>query len=103
MGKRAHERINTIVAARFFCDNLYYSFCYGTIKNISENGMRIETSKCLPFGAKTELLIYDKAEVLHVHVRVRRIIKESIYDAMGIEILNPSQDYLEFVEGLKSD
>ena len=103
MEKRAHERMNAIVAARLSCDDLYYSFCYGTIMNISENGMRIETSKCLPCGTKIELLIYDKAEVLHVPVRVRRIIKESVYDAMGIEILNPPQDYLEFVDSLKSD
>jgi len=71
--------------------------------NISENGMRIETCKCLPSNTEAKLIVYGNNKVLSVPVKVTRVIKNSgFYDAMGIEVLNPPKDYLEFVQTLKS-
>ena len=40
MKKRAYERISVNVPVSFFCDNEEYT---GTMKNLSNNGMFIET------------------------------------------------------------
>ncbi len=73
--------------------------CYGIVKNISEKGMCINSGVCLPSGSVVEMLIPLKKEELQVPVNVRWIAKTGdFYDAMGIEILKPSEKYLKIVE-----
>jgi Tfp pilus assembly protein PilZ len=100
MQKRAFERIPAELQANFFCGNTMYS---GTVTNLSENGMFIKTRMCFPFNSKFEILIPLKEEVLKVPTKVSRIEKtEEFYDGMGVEVLGPCQNYLEFVNRLKS-
>jgi hypothetical protein len=102
MEKRAHKRVAAIIAARFSGDSAYSSNTLGTIMNISENGMRIESCNCLQTNSKAELSIYANEQVLHVPCKVVRIIKDStFYSAMGIKVLQLTPDYLEFVNTLK--
>ncbi len=102
MEKRAYKRVDAIIAARFSGDSSYYNNCLGTIINISENGMRMETCKCLPNNTKAELSIYANEQFMHVPFKVIRIIKDStFYSAMGIEVLQPTPDYLELVKTYK--
>ncbi len=104
MEKREHERINVIMAAEFSCGSSYYSQCLGTIMNISENGMRIESCKCLPLNTEGKIVIFSNNNDVHVPIKISRLIKDNgFYDAMGIEILNPTLKYIELVTSLKSD
>jgi hypothetical protein len=96
MEKRAFERIPVSVQANFFYGKTMYS---GMVTNISQKGMYIKIDVCPHFESKFELLLPFKDEVLKVPVEVSRSVK--IDDAcygMGVEVLNSSQDYLEFVE-----
>ncbi len=103
MGKRSHERINVIMASSFSFGNSYYSYCLGTIMNISEGGMRLESCKCLPCNSEANILIYGNGEDIQVPIKVSRIIKDNgFYDAMGITIMNPSPEYLELVKSIKT-
>ena len=96
--KRTYKRVDAIIVARFSGDNEYDLNCLGTIMNISENGMRIETCMCLENNTKAELSIYANEQFLHVPFKVARIINDNkFYSAMGIEVLQPTPDYLEFV------
>lgn len=101
MQKRTYERIPASLVAKFFlCNTLYY----GIVTNISENGMCINTGTCFPCGSKVKLRIPLKEEVLEVPVKVSRVVKEtnSLYDVMGVEVLNPSERYLQIVDNLKA-
>lgn len=63
--------------------------------------MHIITDMFLPFGAGIELIISMKDGALNVPVKITRIISEGCpHDALGIEVINPSREYLEFVESL---
>ena len=64
--------------------------------------MRIETCKCLKTNTNAELSIFTDDEVLHVPFKVTRIIKENnFYSAMGVEVLQQTSEYLEFVNTLE--
>lgn len=100
MQRRAFERIAADLRANFFCGNTIFR---GTVTNLSENGMFVKTKMCFPFDSMFEILIPLKEEVLKVPVKVSRIEKaEDFYDGMGVKVLNPPQNYIEFVRRLKS-
>jgi hypothetical protein len=100
MQRRAFERIPADLQANFFCGNTIFT---GTVTNLSENGMFVKTKMCFPFDSTLEILIPLKEEVLKVPIKVSRIEKaEDFYDGMGVEVLNPPQNYVEFVSRLKS-
>lgn len=96
--KRAFERIPARID--FHCFNID---CFGTITNISANGMFIRSQKMkFPFDAYFEILIPLKEEKLKVCARVKRVTRSrSYYDGMAVELVNPSRRYLEFVSRLR--
>lgn len=96
--KRAFERIPAHVD--FHCFNID---CFGTITNLSANGMFIRSQKMrFPFETQFEILIPLKGEELRVCARVRRITRSrSYYDGIGVELVNPSKNYLEFISRLR--
>jgi hypothetical protein len=99
MEKRTCDRIDASLEAKFFCNNF---LCTATITNLSEKGMCINTGMCLPCGTNVKLLIPVKEEILEVPVEVKRAAKrEGFYDTMGLELLNPPQNYLAFVDSLR--
>ncbi len=94
--KRACERRPACMVVKFPHNN---ATCYGIVKNISEKGMCINSGVCLPSGSVVELIIPLKKEELLLPVNVRWIAKTGdFYDAMGIEVLQPSEKYLKIVE-----
>jgi hypothetical protein len=108
MKKREYERISSNMQVNYFYNNAMYT---GTVTNLSKNGMYIKTEASLPFKSKFEVLIPFKSkidiiipledEVMEVPVKVRRLVKEDgHYEGMGVELSNPSQDYLEFLNKL---
>ena len=100
MQKKSCERIPGSLEARFFCGNSLYN---GTITNLSEKGMCISTGMCLPYNSMFEVLIPLKEKVMEVLAKVRWV-KETNgkYDTMGVELMKPPENYLDFVDGLKS-
>ena len=108
MKKRAHERIPVDLDISFLQFNTKYS---GTVKNISKNGMYIETYMPLPFNSKLDLHMPFKArlkilidfnnEVLEVPVQVKRLVNNGTsLIGMGVMLLNSSPSYMDFMSGL---
>lgn len=106
--KRAYERIPLDLEISFLKFNTKYS---GTVKDISKNGMYIESYTPLPFKSKIDLhlpfkanfkiLIDFNSEVLEVPVQVKRLVKKGTsFIGMGVMLLNFSPSYMDFMSGL---
>ena len=105
--KRAHERIPLDMEIIIFKFNTTYS---GTLKNISKNGMYIETDKKpLPSNSKLNLHLTYKAKLkvfitfnnstFEVPVQVKRLVEgESPSIGMGVMLLNWSRPYWDFLD-----
>jgi hypothetical protein len=77
---------------------------FGTVLNLSEKGMFIKSHKIdFPFLMQFELYVTLIDKTFKVPVRVNRVTKSNgYYDGIGVEVLDPPADYLEFVDSLKS-
>lgn len=101
--RRVFDRIPASVAVRFTYNRMLDSLYYGTVDNISRNGMLIRTGTCFPSHTNITLFIY-KEKILMVHAKVKRVIKaDGFYRAMGIEVIEPSNEYLEFIYKLMNE
>lgn len=99
MKKRAVERIPASLKAEFFWGDKTNA---GHILDLSEKGFLVKTDSCPVLRAKFDLSINLEDDVLNIPVKVRRIIKnDNLYDAMGVEILHPPKEYLEYVDALR--
>ncbi|MBI5665492.1 MAG: PilZ domain-containing protein [Nitrospirae bacterium] len=99
MKKRAIDRIPANLKAEFFWSDRVNT---GHILDLSENGFLIKTDSCPLIKAKFDLNIVLQDDVLKVPVKVRRIVKnDNNYDAIGVEIVNPPKEYLEYVDSLR--
>ena len=99
MKKRSVERILADFEARFLWHDTVNS---GTLVDLSENGMLITTAACPPMRARFEVTIPLEDEVLKIPVKVRRVVKkENVYEAVGLEVINPPRRYLEFIGALR--
>lgn len=95
MHNRNSERIPVNLALRFPFSN---TFIPGTVTNLSEDGMFIDTELCFPLASKFEVLIKLKNEILAIPVQIVRIVKSNKrYQGMGVRILNSPPKYLEFL------
>lgn len=95
--RRTLKRIPTNIwtGIRHSSENIIFS---GTLKNCSENGMYIRGRILFLFDSKVEILIPLEKDILRVPTKVTRIVmRGNIYEGIGVEILNPPQNYLEFV------
>jgi len=103
--KRAYQRKTVNIHANIVYNNEMYS---GTVTNLSENGAYIETGLGLPFKLKYKILFHFKPKFIifinfnsrsiKVLVKTRRWFKiDRHYNGMGVEVLNPSQDYYKLI------
>lgn len=97
--KRRFERITAELEVRFFFGNIFYS---GVVTNLSENGMFIRTKISSSLEAVFSIIIHPEKKLLHVLAKVKRLQKTNGCDGIGVEIINPSQYYLELINSLKS-
>ena len=94
MKKRHSERIPIELPLRFPWGNTFYS---GTVKNLSVEGMFIDTDICFPNESTFDVLIKLKNEILRIPVKIERLVKSGgTCKGMGVKILNLPQKYLEF-------
>jgi len=101
MKQRAFERMTSSLRVNFSIGNEIHS---GILTNLSKNGMFVNTKNCLPPKSKFDILIPLVTGVMSVSVKVRRLLKETNdYDGMGVEILNPSSQYFEFFNSMRSE
>jgi hypothetical protein len=100
MQKRTSERKPSNINIKFSCDNVDYT---GTVTNLSENGMFIKTrDMCFPFNSTFEIIIPLEEELLNLPVKVSRITKTNdSYDGIGVELLDPPRNYLEFAKSFR--
>ncbi len=100
MWKRAFKRVSTNIKVRFFSGTKEF---YGTIANLSEKGMFIKTKVSFPLQPQLRILIPRKADILWTHAMIKSFgISDNIYSGIGVELLGPSQKYLEFIGGLRT-
>jgi hypothetical protein len=101
MQKRYFERIPADLDTIFFC---FQKIGTGKALNFSENGMFIKTKFCFPFDTKFNILISVplKEKELRMSAKVVRIIKnDNFYDGMGVELIKPPSNYVDFIKSLK--
>ncbi len=100
MEKRACKRKSASLEVNFYCGN---TVCHGTVTNLSETGMFINTKIEFPFDLNFELHILLNEKILRTPAKISRIVRtDDYYGGIGVELLNPSQKYLEFFTKLKS-
>lgn len=100
MEKRAFKRTEVTLPVKYLCENILYN---GTIRNLSENGMFISTCNFLPCSNTVELLVPLSEEVAKFSAEIRRIERENDFRYnIGVELLNPPEKYLKFINSLKS-
>lgn len=99
MEKRSSERIDTNVEVNFNCGN---SIRHGTVTNLSARGMFIYTKIEFPFDLSFDLHLNLENKMIRTPVTVKRIARtDNYYGGIGVELLNPSRNYLEFINRLK--
>ena len=101
MEKRSYSRIPTGVRVEFDCN---YTICCSAAINLSENGMLLRTMELsFPLDKEFEIFVHLKADVLILPVKVSRLAKsENIFDIIGVELIKPPQNYLEYVDRLRN-
>jgi predicted mannosyl-3-phosphoglycerate phosphatase (HAD superfamily) len=100
MEKRAFERIPADIKVRFYCNNTEFS---GTIVNLSENGMFINTEESwFPFDVQFDIPVSLEEEILNISVNLNRIILSPDSNGIGVELISPSEKYLKFVSRRKA-
>ncbi len=100
MEKRAFERIPANIKVRFHCNSTEFS---GTIMNLSEKGMYINTEESwFPFDVQFEIPVTMEEEILNVPVNLNRIILSPDSNGIGVELISPPPKYLGFVSRLKA-
>jgi len=97
--KRSSKRTRSDLNACFSCGNIDYS---GKVTNISETGMFITSrDMCYPDDEQFDLQLDINNKYLTLPVRRCRLtISPNQNDGMGVEILNPPQNYLVSLEKL---
>ena len=110
MKKRAHERIPLDMKVRLLQSNSEYT---GIVKNISKNGMYIETTDPLPFSSKFDVHLPFKSRlnvcincgnnIFEIPVKVKRLVgDDDSFTGMGVMLQTPSRKYMDFISGLSA-
>ena len=99
MQKRAFERIPVDFKVRYFCGD---NALNGTVTDLSENGMFIDTKLDFPFDSNCDLVLPLNDQVMKLSVIIKRVVKsKGIYKGMGVELVNPPENYLQLVNELR--
>lgn len=100
MERRAFKRKDSSLPVKYFCDKTLYS---GTIRNLSEKGMFITTCDFLPCDDTLELLVPLNEEISKFIAKIRRIVKidDNNYH-IGVELLHPPKNYIDYVNSLNA-
>ena len=103
--KRAYKRKTVNIQANIVYNDEMYS---GTVTNLSENGAYIETGVRFPYKLKYKIFfrfkpkfiifIHSNGDSLKILVKTRRGFKiDRYFNGIGVEVLDPSQDYYKLI------
>lgn len=100
MEKRADKRIDADIATRFYCRGVLYA---GNITNLSEKGLFISMEEvCLSSGLPFEVFIENNGNTISVPAYIKRIVMvPDSSNGIGVEISDPSEEYIGFVNSLR--
>ncbi len=99
MQRRAFVRISANIRAQFYSGFSPYN---AVVSNFSENGMCISTVNCLPCGYRVEIHLTLQSEIIKMPATIRRIVKsDDLHFTIGLELINPPQKYLLFVDNYR--
>ncbi|MBI5739656.1 MAG: PilZ domain-containing protein [Nitrospirae bacterium] len=95
MEKRSYDRIPASLKIKLCLDN---DINTGTLVNLSRSGMLINTKVCFPLKSQFDILLPSGDDILKIPVKVSRLLKKgNAYDGIGVELLDPSSRYFEFL------
>jgi hypothetical protein len=100
MEKRIHDRLPSKLQARLVYGNLFYA---GSVTNFSEKGVFLKAKMNLNVNSVLVLVLLISNRTVNVLGKVKRAVKQfdhkkNIESGMGVELLNPPVQYLEFVK-----
>ena len=94
--QRKNNRIQTNIKVVFYCDHFQY---IGIATNCSESGMFINTPHYISPDRFIEIIFLLQEEELKLTGMLKRTLKrDNLQDAIGVELLNPSPTYSEFIK-----
>lgn len=97
--KRMFERISVNIQARFYYGNIFYS---GKITNMSENGIFLQTRTSVPQSSLFPVIIRTDTMLLNILTRVMWAAPpDRQHCGVGLEIVNPSENYIEYTESIR--
>jgi hypothetical protein len=98
MQRRAHDRVQTQLEAKFYCGT---KVNFGVITNISKNGLFISTNVNFPVNINFDLLIPSNDELITIPVKISRLARSNgECSGIGVEVIDPPQKYLDYVSQL---
>lgn len=94
--RRSSERVPVGEEVKICEGNLFFS---GTALNISDKGMFIGTKKHFALNAISLIVLRIKDRLFKLPARIKRsTLKTGFYDGIGVELIDPPRDYLEFLD-----
>jgi hypothetical protein len=97
--QRKSQRIATNIKVVFICAHFQY---LGTVKNCSKDGMCISTKYNFSCDNNIEIIVPLQEEGLNLSGRILRAVKgDNLYETIGIELLNPHKEYLNYLDSLR--
>lgn len=105
MERRSYERLTAILQARLFYGNIVYT---GTVINLSENGLFISTRVSFPVNSVLIAVVLQNGHTFRLPIKIKRVARSNAQSTMredngiGVALLNPPADYLDFVNKCKS-
>lgn len=97
MQRRTCERIPVNISVRLVLGNMFYA---GTMTNISETGVFLQTKLTPPPQAMFTILVQNGNSLLQFFARVKWVNgSNDLTKGMGAEIINPSNNYLDYANG----
>ncbi|RJQ21561.1 MAG: PilZ domain-containing protein [Nitrospiraceae bacterium] len=102
--KRIYDRLPARLQARLFYGDLIYT---GTVANLSEGGMFICTKIKFPAETVFDVAVLGNGQTFKLPVKVKRAVSDLFFgcsekSGVGVELIKPPQNYLEFVKGCKT-
>ena len=103
MERRAHDRLPSKLQARLIYGNLFYA---GSVTNFSEKGVFVKAKMNLNVNSVFVIVLLVSDRIVNLLGKVKRTVKpfdhkKNIESGMGIELVNPPVQYLEFVKEQK--
>ena len=86
--------------SRLFYGNIVYT---GVVTNVSENGMFISTKMSYPIDSVFIAVILLDEHTLQLPIKIRRTVRSGDHsnrpedNGVGVRLLDPSREYIDFV------